>query len=119
MIVTEQEAKTKQCQERFGPTMPVASPQLSTEHANPYGHSLAGWPTSMAPQTCLGSGCMAWRWHQPARDEQWKRVYPHSDDRNEYLVAGYEVDPDDGAFMRIKIAEAAPATGYCGKAGRP
>jgi hypothetical protein len=44
MIVTEEEAKTKRCQETFGP-------------------GTSEWITFPADRNCIGSACMAWRWH--------------------------------------------------------
>lgn len=44
MIVTEEEAKTKYCQESFGP-------------------GSGSWETTPAQRRCMGSTCMAWRWH--------------------------------------------------------
>lgn len=117
MIVTEEEAKTKACQERFGPP-PSVSNAPPVQHFS--GGAIGHFPTGYyQPYTCLGSGCMAWRWHQPARDEQWYKSNPPDDDLKDYLLAGYELDPDNVGGVRIKTAEAVTATGYCGKAGRP
>lgn len=43
MILTEKEAKTKRCQETFGP---------GTDE----------WTTFPAHRRCIGTACMAWRW---------------------------------------------------------
>lgn len=87
MIVTEEEAKTKRCQEAFG-----AAP-----HLNPTGETIyrkieedkkiiykgADYiSTANAPSYCLGSGCMAWipveRVFYSSRDvqpgPQWEKV---------------------------------------------
>jgi hypothetical protein len=69
MIVTEEEAKTKRCPEVFGHMIPTAS----------------------VPSQCVGSSCMAWRWH-------WSLV----NNRHEHVLT-----PDGGKL------------GYCGKAGAP
>jgi hypothetical protein len=57
MILTEEEAKTKRCQESYGP------PLLSTDGAvvGIYMGSLSA-PVQSTPAYCIGSGCMAWRW---------------------------------------------------------
>lgn len=49
MIVTEEEAKTKQCQEGIMPTMVMPSGSVSYAYTVP---------------RCRGSACMAWRWHE-------------------------------------------------------
>ena len=71
MIVSEEEAKTKRCQESFGPYyvtpeggqshMPMMH-AVSIDHGA-YGAVLNGpsLPTVAAPAFCIGSACMAWR----------------------------------------------------------
>lgn len=76
MIVTEDEAKTVRCQESFGPyyVTPDGGDQYKpTLYATSYSipSNGAGWaaitggalPTVAAPSHCIGSKCMAWRWH--------------------------------------------------------
>lgn len=50
MIITEEEAKTKRCQETFGP--PIQSVGSGFFTASP--------PIS----NCIGSACMAWRYYE-------------------------------------------------------
>lgn len=54
MIVTEEEAFTKRCQEGFGPS--------SDKREDP---DNGLWTQ---PSNCLGSGCMAWNWLYGNRD---------------------------------------------------
>lgn len=49
MILTEDQAKTKRCQEGFGPSSDKTAMQ-----------SVGIWTQ---PAFCIASGCMAWRWH--------------------------------------------------------
>lgn len=51
MIVTEEEAKTKRCQEGFAIHGEVKDLKLDF-----------GTTSKLAPINCLGSVCMAWRW---------------------------------------------------------
>jgi hypothetical protein len=55
MILTEEEAKTKRCQESFGsqPNAPFGSQHESVT---------SGFAQPMSPTHCIGSACMAWRW---------------------------------------------------------
>lgn len=99
MILTEAEARTKRCQESFGPlyvtreggeshnplhhVVAVAMPlggEVGAAGA-PSGHNM---PTIAAPGYCIGSKCMAWRWCLTAE-------------------AAWDSQP----------------VGYCGKAGKP
>lgn len=67
MIVTEEEAKTKRCQESF-----AACNSMSTDGAGymsswshpppPASPGGTGAIVHTAPLYCLGSACMAWRW---------------------------------------------------------
>lgn len=93
MIVTEEEAKTKRCQESFaactGVSVDGAVYQSSWSHPPPP----LGGPgycatVFTAPMNCLGSACMAWRWRLAGPD--------------------HNIDRGDGEKV-----------GYCGKAGRP
>lgn len=78
MIVTEEEARTKRCHESFGTlyvtreggevhipmnhVVGVATPQhggFAAAGQSP-GHNM---PTIASPGYCIGSKCMAWRWH--------------------------------------------------------
>lgn len=97
MILTEEEAKTKRCQEGYAAS-PGAALNPSTDYVHQSfmvsqtTHSFSGGAgvtaTTAAPITapifCLGSACMAWRWF---------------DNRDDRAIT----DP----------------RGFCGKAGRP
>jgi hypothetical protein len=94
MILTEQEARTKRCQESFGDThvspagMAVAMPVpiASVPYSPSAGAAIA---VQSSPAMCIASGCMAWRWGKWA-------------ERGEYGQPRGE-----------------PTHGYCGKAGAP
>lgn len=58
MIVTEEEAKTKRCQESY-----AACSQVTPEgHTFAMAFSGGAYATATAPSMCIGSRCMAWRW---------------------------------------------------------
>lgn len=91
--ITEREAATKRCQESYaacngvsaGATCnPVPITSLNTE-------SVAYTANYTGPLMCIGSACMAWRWHYHVARHLEKGIHDNS--------------------------EGGPATGYCGKAG--
>lgn len=102
MIVTEEEAKTKRCQESFaactGVSVDGAVYQSSWSHPPPpLGGAGDGATVFTAPMNCLGSACMAWRW---TREASFERVGP----------------------LEIRREGQGPYSatyGFCGKAGRP
>ena len=92
MIVTEEVAKTKRCQESYAATS-----------VSPTGHMVTISATSTgliatAPSMCIGSACMAWRFLT--------RLDEMRLGQNEIAVYS-EVDIET------------EVVGYCGKAGRP
>lgn len=63
MIVTEQEAKTKRCQESFGDTIVTSGGHTITSTMGmPYSGGGSSHAVQTSPAMCLGSVCMAWRW---------------------------------------------------------
>lgn len=58
MVITEQEAKTKRCQEAFPACSQVTIGGMA--YAAPM-HGGA-YAVVTAPQNCLGGACMAWQW---------------------------------------------------------
>ncbi len=108
MMLTEEEAKTRRCQEGFAAS-PGAAREPVTEYAAvnhaiaPAMHSIGGMGTSVAvattaePKTapifCLASHCMAWRWAGWCDD-----------------TGIWETEADHTPREHV---------GYCGKAGAP
>jgi hypothetical protein len=97
VLTTEEEAKTKRCQEAFGDgfTSAACTPVMTTVPMNPFGHSYSGShgvAVAASPAFCIGSACMAWRWHR-------------------------QIDPFTGENVSVPVGT--ERFGYCGKAGRP
>jgi hypothetical protein len=94
VILTEEEAKTRRCQEGFPAAESINSggyPIQVTVAADPthYSSNIGVVTQGGAPLYCIGSACMAWRW---------MLAHPHDTDRTQ---------GDDRS------------RGYCGKAGKP
>jgi hypothetical protein len=94
MIVTEEEAKTKRCQESY-PAASGLSPDGAV-YASGWHHppppapaGATGTAVHTAPINCIGSACMAWRWQK---------------------LPDWALDKEG---LPIK-----PSRGFCGKAGR-
>ncbi|MCA1458059.1 hypothetical protein I6F35_33540 [Bradyrhizobium sp. BRP22] len=91
MLVTEEEARSKRCQESFGDgSVSAGAAQAMGVPVNPFSHGFS--PASMvhaSPHNCIGSACMAWRWMQ--------------------VLASNGMD----------VVQDSRGRGYCGKAGRP
>ena len=87
--LTEEEAKTKRCQEGFG------APLNHVPALYPTGERSAETDLAVhvAPVHCIGSACMAWRWNG---------------DSPEFFGSG----PEDNLNSDAR-------RGYCGKAGKP
>jgi hypothetical protein len=81
MIVTEEEAKTKRCQEAFpaayglseggiqsGPIATHSVPGVSMSSIGGAAYAVYSEPHGGAPMHCLGSACMAWRWSHGSDD---------------------------------------------------
>lgn len=95
MILSEQDASTKRCQESFGDQNYCPFGLSYPSPASPvpvYAAAYVAQTTS--PSQCIGSACMAWRW-LGWRDQN-GAVYANSTNRS-----GVE------------------HVGYCGKAGTP
>jgi hypothetical protein len=115
MIVTEEEAKTKRCQESFGD-------RYTTKDGAMIVAPLTGGvqPVVTSPSFCIGSACMAWRWRDKAVELSYSRVRTENENnRGFYFRQGYEDDPENPGYLRIVERPASAATGYCGKAGKP
>lgn len=108
MILTEEEAKTKRCQESFGPA--YTTPDGRSMMAVIYG---AGYAVQASPSHCIGSGCMAWRWQHKPNTE----LCTTKDGEYPMHGTGWKLEersPNGATYSRIR-----PGEGYCGKAGNP
>lgn len=69
MTVTEEEAKTKRCQESFA----------AASHISPNGMTISvsagmSMPAATAPSYCIGSSCMAWRFQTGSLQERMEKL---------------------------------------------
>jgi hypothetical protein len=132
MIVTEEEAKTKRCQEGFGP--PLHQPRHPDSVVGKVVEPGAIMVT--APIYCIGSACMAWRWrteaHAPFRDYCiTSGEPPHTgapktwtfEERSREALKGKTVwtleERDAHGATYSRLVPGSPGTGYCGRAGNP
>lgn len=96
MIVTEEEAKTKHCQETFN----------------------RGGIYDDRDRTCLGSACMAWRWNGPIEYE-YGAALPidtiPADPGWAIYDTFFEADQKKNRWRRMTPNR----RGYCGKVGKP
>ncbi|MET4187579.1 hypothetical protein ABIB86_000472 [Bradyrhizobium sp. JR1.7] len=102
MIVTEEEAKTKRCQESFAAATGLSADghayATSWHSLPPYASGGAGHAVYTAPQMCIGSACMAWRWGK--------------------VINVYKpCDPETNNAASFTVHE--ELGGYCGKGGIP
>lgn len=61
MLTTEEEAKTKRCHASFAACTQVTDRGYVIAMQMPSGGAYA---VHTAPSMCIGSACMAWRWHR-------------------------------------------------------
>lgn len=97
MIVTEDEARTKRCQESFGDSKRTTGGEMVSIPVFGGPATSAGMAVVTSPSHCIGSACMAWRW------------------------LGWQVDSQLGTkqFTLEKYTEYSHRVAYCGKAGKP
>lgn len=111
MVLSEEEAKNKRCQEGFAAAYglsedgkqqgPIASMgmQAPMSYAAGAAYAVYSQPHGGAPFNCLGSACMAWRW------KGWSRA---PGDDFSFTIDNPTADHPD--YLHY---------GFCGKAGRP
>lgn len=111
MIVTEQEASTKRCQESFAAAhgvSPDGATYASSWHYPPPPMGAAS-AVHTAPLTCIGSACMAWDWIEDTAYELGNGMVVILDKEDADLVQGAwwdgrYVKTGDG-YLHIKIME--------------
>lgn len=136
MMLTEQEASTKRCQEGYAAS-PGASKNPQTDYMQqsfmvPSMSSLSLGSAAVAttaaavtaPIFCLGSACMAWRWYDDVDYEDGEPLPfgatpadPGWEKDGEVWVAGAGILK--GGEMRQRWRRPLARKGYCGKAGAP
>jgi hypothetical protein len=145
MTVTEEEAKTKRCQESYPAAEGLSLGGFIENAPVPMGAasiSSSCYARYTAPVNCIGSACMAWRWENkppnPLTDDMPVSSLPFSVRTDNCLIyAGLatvgELRKCSEAnllgipnFGRVSLEEVrqviggnAVGTGYCGKAGKP
>ena len=92
-MLTEDEAKTKRCQESFGDGWTTPDGRLAMS-------APAGVAVVASPSFCIASACMAWRWKRGNI---------------------YTLQPDDPTSFIVTegTGDYSATHGYCGKAGKP
>lgn len=129
MFLTEEEAKTKRCQESFGDGNVTPTGHMVAVHAC----GGAGYAIGTSPSMCIGSDCMAWRIGIKAIPPTYEHIERMPSHSIPDVTEGWERDgesfahmpwkPGDGTptFQRLRkvVAKGEPAKGYCGKAGYP
>ena len=99
MNLTEEEAKTKRCQESFGDRNVTTGGYVISSHSSTIYSEVSSMAIATSPMMCIASVCMAWRWGGWQAD---------GDKGEKYIFS----DPNNTGLPSVHV-------GYCGKAGRP
>jgi len=113
VIVTEEEAKTKRCQESFGPPLSQDGRTINAFGAG------GAYAIQTSPTHCIGSACMAWREILKAEPAFKDVCTTHSDKPPTHGEGWTFLEGDNTGSSWSREMPAKPAKGYCGKAGRP
>lgn len=103
MLLSETDAKTKQCR-----VMPPVPANVS--------HTLNGLNPAPWPMSCAASGCMHWRWGEPTYEDH------TSDQQHKPNGDGWKwthVATGDSIMGQHRWRRISERRGYCGLAGRP